>query len=388
MFLQMTERRNPALIEAAVALHRSGAIEPDTYVVDRDTVEHNAAALAAAGAEHGVGLWFVAKQYGRNPLVTATVARHLPLAAAIDHREAEAVAAAGARLGNAGHLVQVPRRLLPRVLAHEPAYVTVFDVENLAAVAETAAALGRRQRVLLRVRGAPETTFPGQDGGFEADGLAEAVERAARLGGVEVAGATGFPCISFDPEAGRPRPTGTLERVRAAAERLRDLGVADPVLSLPSHTSVSTIPRIAALGGAFGEPGHALTGTTPEHAEDPHLAERPAIVYVSEVAQLGSAPSVFGGGFYSRGHEREALIATSGGPRRAALRSAPAASIDYYRRFDWLEEGAGARVGDTAVMAFRTQVFVTRSRVAVVSGVAAGRPVLDGVFDALGGRVA
>ncbi|GAB3440828.1 YhfX family PLP-dependent enzyme [Streptomonospora sediminis] len=383
MFLPMTERRNPALIESAIALHRRGTIDPDTYVIDRDAVGRNAAALAAAAAEHGIGLWFVAKQYGRNPLVTETVARHIPAAAAIDHREAGSVLAGGARLGNVGHLVQVPRRRLPGLLAHSPDYATVFDLENLCAVAGAAAALGRTQRVLLRIRGSRESTFPGQDGGFETDGIAAAVEYARRLPGVEVAGATGFPCISFDAEQRLPRPTGTMERVQDAAAKLRELGI-DPVLSLPSHTSVSTIPRLAAAGGAFGEPGHALTGSTPQHAEDPDLAEQPAMVYVSEVAQLGTAPSVFGGGFYSRGHERNLLVATADGPRRAELRDAPPASIDYYRRFDWCEQGVRAHVGDTAVMAFRTQVFVTRSRVAVVSGIGGARPRVDGVFDALG----
>ncbi|PZF82691.1 alanine racemase [Jiangella anatolica] len=389
MFLAMTERRNPALVEAAIDLHRSGAVEPDTYVIDLDAVDHNAAALAAAGGRHGVELWFVAKQYGRNPLVTATVAQHLPLAAAIDHREAGALLGAGARLGNLGHLVQVPARRLPRLLAAGPAYVTVADEQNLAAVAAAASAggRGRVQPVLLKIRGAAESTFPGQDGGFEVSDVAGVLAFAAELGGVRIAGATGFPCLSFDTAAGRPRPTGTLERVLAAAATLRAAGL-DPVLSLPSHTSVSTIPQIAALGGTVGEPGHSLTGTTPEHAVDAGLTERPALVYVSEIAQLGSAPSVFGGGFYSRGRARDLVVATAGGVRRATLRDTPAGSIDYYRRFDWLGDGGGARVGDTAVMAFRTQIFVTRSRVAVVSGIGSGRPRLDGVFDALGGRVA
>nr|WP_203453407.1 alanine racemase [Jiangella aurantiaca] len=382
----MTERRNPPLIEAAIDLHRSGAIEPDTYVVDLDAVDHNAAALAATAARHGVQLWFVAKQYGRNPLITATVAQHLPMAAAIDHREAAALLDAGARLGNLGHLVQVPRRRLPGLLAERPAYVTAADRQNLEAIAAAARGLGRVQPALLKIRGAAESTFPGQDGGFELDEVAGVLEYAARLDGVRVAGATGFPCLSFDPVAGRPRPTGTLRRVLAASATMRETGL-DPVLSLPSHTSVSTIPQIERLGGTVGEPGHALTGTTPEHAVDAGLTERPALVYVSEVAQLGSAPSVFGGGFYSRGRARGLLVATDSGLRRATLHDTPAGSIDYYRRFDWAGDGTAARVGDTAVMAFRTQIFVTRSRVAVVSGIASGRLRLEGVFDALGSRV-
>ncbi len=43
-----------------------------------------------------------------------------------------------------------------------------------------------------------------------------------------------------------------------------------------------------------------------------------------------------------------------------------------------------ARIGDTAVLAFRTQIFVTRSNVAVVAGLSRGTPRLCGLYDALG----
>lgn len=386
MFLPTTQRRNPALIDAAITLHQDGVIEPDTYVIDRDAVARNAAALAAAGREHGVDLWFVAKQYGRNPLVSATVSEHIESATAIDHREAQTLVEAGVRLANLGHLVQVPVRRLPAMLEADPAHVTVTDTENLRAVAAAAAAGGRTQRLLLKIRGAESVTFPGQDGGFELDEIEDALALARDLGGIEIAGVTGFPCISFDESAGRPAPTATYPRVAEAAEILRGHGV-DPLLSLPSHTSVSTIAQIAALGGHVGEPGHALTGTTPEHAVRDDLVEQPALVYVSEIAQLGSAPSVFGGGFYSRGHARRMTVQTDHGPRAATLRKTSSASIDYYRRFDWDEDGPRAGIGDTAVMAFRTQIFVTRSQVAVVSGVGTGAPRVDGVFDAQGRRL-
>ncbi|TSD58175.1 alanine racemase [Aeromicrobium piscarium] len=386
MFLPTTQRRNPELIDAAVALHRDGVIEPDTYVIDRDAVARNAAALATAGREHDVDLWFVAKQYGRNPLVSATIAEHIGSATAIDHREAQTLLDVGVRLANLGHLVQIPVRRLPALLAADPGYVTVTDNENLRAVAAASSALGRTQRVFLKVRGAQNVTFPGQDGGFELDDIEGALALARGIDGAEIAGVTGFPCISFDESAQRPEPTETYPRVVEAARLLSSHGI-DPLLSLPSHTSVSTIGQIADLGGHIGEPGHALTGTTPEHAVRDDLVEQPALVYVSEIAQLGSAPSVFGGGFYSRGHARRMVVHTDHGPRAATLHKAPAASIDYYRRFDWDEEGPQARIGDTAVMAFRTQIFVTRSQVAVVSGLGAGAPRLDGVFDPQGRRL-
>ena len=36
MFLDVLRRRNPRLVEAAVALHRSGEIPPNAYVLDLD----------------------------------------------------------------------------------------------------------------------------------------------------------------------------------------------------------------------------------------------------------------------------------------------------------------------------------------------------------------
>ena len=42
MFLDATMRRNPRLIETAFELHKKGIIEPDTYVLDLDTILYNA----------------------------------------------------------------------------------------------------------------------------------------------------------------------------------------------------------------------------------------------------------------------------------------------------------------------------------------------------------
>lgn len=406
MFLSMTQRRNPALLEAARALHADAAIGPDTYVLDQDVVAQNARALAATAAQHRVEPWFVMKQLGRVPALTATVAKHIPLATAIDVREARAVLRAGAGLGNVGHLVQVPRRALPGVLAASPAYMTVYDAANLRAVANAAAQLGIRQRVLLRIAGDPAETYPGQEGGIEPAQVGATLDLAAGLGHVEVAGVTGFPCVLFDQSRAAVRVTRTADRVLAGAEMLREAGI-DPVIDLPSHSSCSTIPLVAELGGTHVEPGHALTGTTPEHAHRDDLAERPALVYVSEIAQESPVPAVFGGGFYPRGHARHVLLGAGSHVRPARLVDAPADNIDYYRRLragttpasEPGEPGpdaggeprpAGpeapleAELGEVALMAFRTQIFVTRSRVAVVSGIQDGQPELLGLFDSTG----
>ena len=54
-------------------------------------------------------------------------------------------------------------------------------------------------------------------------------------------------------------------------------------------------------------------------------------------------------------------------------------SIDYHLGLD--REFA---VGDTAVMAFRFQAFVTRADVVLVKGISKSRPEIIGIYDSLG----
>ena len=48
MFLDVLRRRNPALVEAAIALHQAGRIPANCYVLDLDAVEDNARAFRSA----------------------------------------------------------------------------------------------------------------------------------------------------------------------------------------------------------------------------------------------------------------------------------------------------------------------------------------------------
>lgn len=300
MFLDTVLARNLRLVDCAAELHRTGAVEPDTYVVDLDAVEANAALLAKAARRQGLGLWFVAKQIGRNPELVQAVALHLPRFAAIDVREARTLHAAGAQAGNVGHLVQTPHRALPEMLAWCPEAVTVFDLANARAVSDAAHKLGCVQDVLVRIEGAPGTVHPGQEGGVPLSGLEGFAAEAERMPGIRLAGATAFPCVQCEPGSGQPRPTATFELARQAQALLTERGHTELKLSAPGVTCAATLPMLAGLGATHGEPGHALTGTTPLHAIDPQQPERPAYVYVTEVAHLlaDGRPALHGGGFY------------------------------------------------------------------------------------------
>jgi predicted amino acid racemase len=113
------------------------------------------------------------------------------------------------------------------------------------------------------------------------------------------------------------------------------------------------------------------------------------MVYMSEVSHLlpDGRPVVFGGGFYPRGRVRSALVLSSGHQEhvvRLDVEPASADNIDYYRTLASPEVDGAVRVGDTVVFSFRTQIFVTRSQVAVLSGLRTGTPKLAGIFTSLG----
>ena len=109
MFLSVTLKRNPALIEAAVNLHRKGAIPPDTYVLDLDAIAYNARLLARAADRAGIRLYMMTKQIGRNPEVARLIAANgIRRAVAVDPWEARLLGRSGIALGNVGHWCRFP----------------------------------------------------------------------------------------------------------------------------------------------------------------------------------------------------------------------------------------------------------------------------------------
>jgi predicted amino acid racemase len=390
VFLSATLKRNPELVAAAAELHRAGELLPDTYILDLDAVEANARLLAKAADELGIELYLVCKQFGRNPLLIEAIARHIPLATAIDFREAQAVVAAGAGIGNLGHVVQIPESGIPEALSWAPRVMTVYSWEKARSISEAAGALGRVQPILLRVIGDEDFFYPAQEGGIHLSQLASVTQRISEeLTFVRIEGVTSFPCILFDSESKKFYPTPNLETLLGAKRILEGCGIAVSQVNVPSATCAATLPLLREVGATHAEPGHALTGTTPLHAHDLDQPELPAMVYMSEVSHLlpDGRPVVFGGGFYPRGRVRSALVLSSGHQEhvvRLDVEPASADNIDYYRTLASPEVDGAVRVGDTVVFSFRTQIFVTRSQVAVLSGLRTGTPKLAGIFTSLG----
>ncbi len=380
MFMEVTKRRNAELIEAAIQLHQTGAILPDTYVLDLDSIEANGKQMQAAAVEHGIELFYMTKQFGRNPLIAQKLVElGITHAVVVDFREAQVMMDHHLPLGNVGHLVQIPQHLLETVINYGSKYITVYSLEMLNKIDEIAKRLGKKQDVLIRIVSDEDQLYPGQYGGFKIEELIDQLPEIKKYQSAQVKGLTSFPCFLFNSETKELEATHNVQTIQKAQAIFSEAGVPLRELNIPSATCSETIPFIKTLGGTQGEPGHALTGTTPMHALV-DLPEKPAMVYVSEIShQFEEHSYCFGGGYYRRGHLENVLL--DNGEERYQAKMEPFAdeNIDYYLGIKG-KHGIGA----TAIMAFRTQIFVTRSQVAVVSGIQVGKPKIEGIYDSQG----
>lgn len=393
MFLNLLTRRNPQLLNAAAHLHALGQLPPNTFVIDLDAVERNAAAFVAECARLALTPFAMTKQIGRNPDVSAAVARAgISHAVAVDLEDAFGAASGGLNIGHLGHLVQIPRQQAALAASLEPLYWTVFSDAKAAEAGAAAAARGKVQDVLLRVVAPGDRFYTGHEGGFALDDIVAAADRVDALPGVRFAGITTFPATLFDATTCSAKATPNRATLTAAKTMLEAAGRTDIQVNAPGTTSVSVLESLAAAGATQVEPGHGLTGTTPLHAVE-DLVEEPAIAYVSEVSHFHNGSAyVFGGGLYVDpvlgGVETNALIVAPGTDAAATVQrrvAMPAAeAIDYYATIGLDEREASVSVGDTVIFGFRPQVFVTRAQTAAISGLSTNQPRLEGIWAANG----
>lgn len=384
MFLDQTIRRNQKLLETAFRLHQSGEILPDSYVIDVDTFLKNSRQMLQKAEQNHIRLYFMLKQVGRNPYLAKELAGlGYSGAVVVDYREALVMMRHRIPIGNVGHLVQVPSGLMQRVVAYGPEVITVYSREKIMEIEAAAAALGKKQSVMLRVYDELDMIYSGQTAGFHLNELKEtAAFMQTGCPHLEIGGVTSFPCYFYDEQAGDMLPAGNLATVKKSVEILKACGVKVTLVNTPSATCCRTIDRMAELGGNCAEPGHGLSGTTPMHA-DYELEEVPAVVYVSEISHNFKGKAYcFGGGHYRRSHVKHVLVGKSLTDSRKLTVIPPTdESIDYH--FGISEEST---VGDTAVMAFRFQIFVTRSDVVLVKGIQEGHAEIVGIYDSQGRR--
>jgi predicted amino acid racemase len=391
MFLDLLRRRNPGLLQAAAQLHQSGAIPPNTYVIDLDAVTRNARALAAESARLSLTPFAMTKQIGRNPDASRAIAAGgISHAVGVDLECAIAAATGGLAAGHVGHLVQIPKHRAAEAAALEPLYWTVFTETKAAEAGAAAIERGRVQDVLLRIAAPGDRFYRGHEGGFDAADVVAAADRIDAIPGVRFAGITSFPATLFDAETGTARSTPNLATLTTALRALEAAGRTGVQVNTPGTTSTSILATLAEAGSTQVEPGHGLTGTTPLHAVH-DLVEEPAIAYVSEVSHLWNGDAyVFGGGLYvdpvlggvtttALFVDQDADAATA--PELRVDMPAPEA-IDYYATVPLGDHKA--RPGDTVLFGFRPQVFVTRGLTAGIAGLSTGTPTVAGIWSADG----
>jgi predicted amino acid racemase len=406
VYLGAIAARNPGLIRAAAKLHAADVLPANTYVIDLDAIRHNAEIMAREAERVGIRLYLMTKHYNRNPLVTnVALSAGIGSTVGVEAGDAFALHRFGLPVGHVGHLVQIPRANLRAVLSMRPEVMTVFSVDKARQVSDAAVSLGHVQDILIRIRVAGDIIYPNEEGGIWEHELEAAARAIAGLPGVRIAGVTTFPATLFNPNTAKVETTVNFPGLLRSAEKLRTLGFDIRHVNAPGASATIGFGVVAEAGGTHAEPGHALTGTTPQVLyPDARSPEKPAIIYLSEVSHLfeGSA-YVIGGGFYAC--ETPALIGddtryhtaewrpqafVGRGPEAIMDQKVPVDkgsffgrtnnATDYYGGTLVPEGPADIRVGDTVIYGFRPQAFTTRANVAVIDRVDAEVRVL-GIFD-------
>ena len=381
MFLNAVKNRNNKLIEAAIAFHQQGLISPDTYLLDVDTILDNAKKIYEAAQKKGIKLYAMTKQIGRNPfLAKKFIDIGYSGIVAVDFKEAEVMMKHNIKLGNVGHLVQLPTSSIEKVLKYGTEFITVYSVEKAEEIDRIAHQLDKVQKIMLRVLDRKSVVYSGQNGGFYLETLKETIEKISQFKNIKIAGLTSFPCFLYNKEKNIVEPTSNINTILEAKKVADDMGLEIEELNMPSVTSLANIDTIAKYGGTHGEPGHSLTGTTPYNAYN-NDGEVPAIVYLSEVSHnIDGKGYFYGGGHYRRSCIEGVLVGNNiKNLERYKVTPPSDESIDYY--FELEKE---ANIGATVVGAFRTQIFVTRSDVALIGGLSKNKPYIMGIYDSLG----
>jgi predicted amino acid racemase len=392
MFLDVLRRRNPRFIEAAMALHQSGQIPANAYVLDLDAVEANARILKTEADRNGLKIFAMTKQVGRSSSFCQAVQRGgIEKSVAVDMACARATHRAGMPVAHLGHLSQVARAEADAAAAtFRPDYWTVFNAEKAHEAGRAAHKAGYRQNLMARIRAEGDTFYRGHEGGFDAGDIAAVAEGLDRVEGGRFAGITTFPALLFDHESREVKPTPNLTTLARAADALRKAGRRNIEINAPGTTSSVLLKALAEAGATQCEPGNGLHGTTALHVVE-DLPELPAVLYLSEVSHLsGDKAYCFGGGFYIdpifADYPVKALVSPEPTTDAAALLEVeipPPSAIDYYAMID--ATGARApRPGDTAVFGFRGQAFVTRAYVVGVSGISSGNPKVETIENGFG----
>ncbi|MGL6098709.1 MAG: alanine racemase, partial [Fusobacteriaceae bacterium] len=152
MFLDIVQKKNDKLISAAIHLHQTGEITPDSYVLDVDTILENGRLLVESAKKNGIKLYAMTKQFGRVPyLAKKLVEIGFDGIVTVDYKEALVMINNNIKIGNVGHIVQIPSALVEKIVSHNPEIITVYSLDKIKEIDAASKKLGKVQDIMLRV---------------------------------------------------------------------------------------------------------------------------------------------------------------------------------------------------------------------------------------------
>lgn len=382
MFLNKTYEQNKKLIEASIDLHQKGLILPDSYVIDIDTLIINAKSILKTAKSKNVRLYFMLKQLGRNPYVAKKlIDLGYDGAVVVDFKEAMVMMDNNIPIGNIGNLVQIPNSMLDKVINYGVEHITVFSYPKLKMINDIAKKNNKKQKVIIRVYSDNDKLYPSQEAGININEFEAFLSKCKNFSNIDICGVTSFPAYLYNNELKEVDQLNNYNTIHQAVSILKDMGFEVSHINTPSMTCSYVIDKFFKGNNLVGEPGHGLSGSTPMHA-DFDMVEKPCVVYVSEISHnFNNNAYLYGGGYYRRSHVENAIVSNGDGLCFDKVLPMDCESIDYYFKLD-----SKHNIGDSVVMAFRYQIFVTRSSVVLLENIDRDARII-GTYDSQGRRI-
>lgn len=379
MFIKKLEEKNKNFINAAINLHQEGKILPDSYVIDTTTLLENAKKMIEVANKKNVKLLFMLKQLGRNPYIAQKLVElGYEGAVVVDFNEAKVMMKNNIPIGNVGNLVQTPKTLIKELVDYGVGVFTVFSMEKLESINEASKSLNKIQNVIIKVYSDEDYFYSGQESGINIKELDAFVKQAKNLKSINIIGATSFPTFLYNYDTNLIEKQENYYTVYKAKDILESNGIDVKHINLPSVTCIDNIINNFEGDNIYGEPGHGLSGSTPAHAYN-DLEEKACVLYLSEVSHnFNNKAYVYGGGYYRRSHVENAIISNGKESEYDKILEMEADNIDYYFMLNNKHN-----IGDTVIMSFRFQIFVTRSRVVLLEKDESEYKIV-GIYDSLG----
>ncbi|MGL4988539.1 MAG: alanine racemase, partial [Cetobacterium sp.] len=245
MFLDIVQKKNDKLISAAIHLHQNGEITPDSYVLDVDTILENGRLLVESAKKNGIKLYAMTKQFGRVPyLAKKLVDIGFDGIVTVDYKEALVMINNNIKIGNVGHIVQIPSALVEKIVSHNPEIITVYSLDKIKEIDTASKKLGKVQDIMLRVLERDSKIYSGQSGGFYLDEVSKIGAEILKLKNVKLNGLTSFPCFLYNSEKNIIEGTKNIETIKKAEKILKEMGISVEQLNMPSATSLENMETI------------------------------------------------------------------------------------------------------------------------------------------------